>query len=109
VAKQLQPLLAEAPSTQTVPRCVLLGCTHFPPLAPVLREVLGPDIAIIDSAATTAQRLAGVLEARSLARCERSAGATTLLATDGLDRFARIAPRFLGHPIDRAALELVDV
>ena len=48
------------------PDTLVLGCTHFPVLAPALSGVLGPDVAIVDSAATTADALADALAAGGL-------------------------------------------
>ena len=41
---------------------LLLGCTHYPLLGPSSRDVVGPGIAVIDSASATAAALAAVLE-----------------------------------------------
>ena len=48
------------------PDTLVLGCTHFPVLAPALSGVLGPHVAIVDSAATTADALADALAAQGL-------------------------------------------
>jgi glutamate racemase len=90
------------------PDTLVLGCTHFPVLAPALRKVLGDRIAIVDSAATTAEALAGVLGERGLLRAE-GPGAVTLLATDGPERFARVGAVFLGQPLSPADVEVVDL
>ena len=90
------------------PDTLVLGCTHFPVLAPALRQVLGDRIAIVDSAATTADALAGVLAERGLLRTE-GPGAVTLLATDGPERFARVGAVFLGQPLAPADVEVVDL
>ena len=90
------------------PDTLVLGCTHFPVLAPALRKVLGDRIAIVDSAATTADALAGVLAERGLLRAE-GPGAVTLLATDGPERFARVGTVFLGQPLSPADVEVVDL
>jgi glutamate racemase len=91
------------------PDTLVLGCTHFPVLAPTLREVLGPGVAIVDSAATTAAALAAVLQARDLLRPAGGPGAVTLLATDGAERFARVGGGFLGRPLQPADVEIVDL
>jgi len=90
------------------PDTLVLGCTHFPVLASALRKVLGDRIAIVDSAATTADALAGVLAERGLLRAE-GPGAVTLLATDGPERFARVGAVFLGQPLSPADVEVVDL
>jgi glutamate racemase len=91
------------------PDTLLLGCTHFPVLAPTLARVLGPGIRIVDSAATTAASLAEVLAASGLARDGRHQGQVKLLATDGAERFARVGAVFLGRPLAAADVEIVDL
>jgi glutamate racemase len=91
------------------PDTLLLGCTHFPVLAPTLAKVLGPGIAIVDSAATTAATLAQVLDSHGLARRDQPRGKVTLLATDGAERFARVGAVFLGRPLEPADVEIVDL
>jgi len=90
------------------PDTLVLACTHFPVLAPVLRAVLGPHVAIVDSAETTARALAEVLAAAAL-RTPAGSGSVRLLATDGADRFARVGSVFLGRRIDPADVEVVDL
>jgi glutamate racemase len=91
------------------PDTLVLGCTHFPVLATTLRKVLGPDVAIVDSAETTAASLADVLAQRGLLRHDQAAGRVTLLATDGPERFARVGAVFLGRPLASADIEIVDL
>lgn len=45
---------------------LLLGCTHFPLLAPVIGRVLGPGVALVDSSEATAAEAARLLEERGL-------------------------------------------
>ncbi len=92
------------------PDTLLLGCTHFPVLAPALAQVLGPDVTIVDSAATTAAALEHALTTGGLARGAGGApGRVTLLATDGAERFARVGGTFLGHRIAPEDVEIVDL
>lgn len=92
------------------PDTLVLGCTHFPVVAPTLQKVLGPDVTIVDSAATTAAALAGTLSDHGLVRPPGPRGGTiALLATDGAGRFARVGGIFLGRPVDAARVELVDL
>src|SRR5512140_1266644 len=65
------------------PDTLVLGCTHFPVLAPALRAMLGPRIAIVDSAETTAAALAEVLAGGGLHAAGGRPGRVSLLATDG--------------------------
>jgi glutamate racemase len=98
-----------AAPAMTAPDTLVLGCTHFPVLAPALRKVLGDGVAIVDSAATTASALAAVLEHHGLRRQGSGAGRVKLLATDGPERFARVGAVFLGQALAPDAVEIVDL
>jgi glutamate racemase len=92
------------------PDALLLGCTHFPVLAGALRGAIPPAVALVDSAATTAQAVAALLAARGLGRAPGTRPAPTrFLATDGAERFARVGSIFLGRPLAAGDVELVDV
>ncbi len=89
---------------------LVLGCTHFPVLRAVIASVAGPQVTLVDSAATTADVVATRLEEAGLATPHR--GKTprpVLLATDGADRFARVGAGFLGLPLRAADVEVVDL
>jgi glutamate racemase len=110
VARRYLDELFDATEAETRPDTLVLGCTHFPVLAPALGAVLGPQVSIVDSAATTAAALAGVLGEHGLIRPAGSGGgALTLLATDGPARFARVGGTFLGRALDTGQVEIVDI
>jgi glutamate racemase len=103
---------AASHDTPSPPDTLVLGCTHFPMLAGAIRAAIGPDIQIVDSAATTARSVRETLEREFLTRPESPAGhegTTRFLATDSVERFARIGSRFLERPIDPEEVELVDL
>lgn len=91
------------------PDTLVLGCTHFPVLAPALAAVLGPRVTIVDSAATTAAALAEVLADLGLRTGGAGPGSVKLLATDGAERFARVGGTFLGRSLAAADVEIVDL
>lgn len=90
--------------------CLLLGCTHFPALADLLRRVVGPGPAIIDSATTTARAVEDLLDHRGLA-ATRDPGRARVryLATDAPDRFARVARIFVPWTIAADEVEVVEL
>jgi glutamate racemase len=92
----------------SAPDTLVLGCTHFPMLAAAIRTAVGPDVRIVDSAATTARSVRETLDRQGLTR-QTGEGATRFLATDSVERFARIGSRFLERPIDPEEVELVDL
>lgn len=87
---------------------LLLGCTHFPVLREALHKVVGAEVAIVDSAQTTAEVLAEDLIGRSLVATQPQAR-MSLLATDSPQRFARVGSRFLGETFAPEQVELVDL
>ena len=74
---------------------LLLGCTHYPLLRPMIAEVAGDRIAIVDSATATASSLAELLGINGL---EAPGGEAThvQLTTGDPDRFQSIAVRMFG-------------
>lgn len=91
-----------------LPQSIILGCTHFPLLRDAIRGVAGKDVAIVDSASTTAEAVAKLLAERGLLKPSGD-GALELLATDGAARFARVGGAFLGSPVSAADVKIVDL
>jgi len=85
----------------------VLGCTHYPLLAATIAEVLGPKVAIVDSAEATSVAVESLLEAQGLLREGGAPPTHRTLCTDVPDRFRAIAERFLGRPV--GDVELVDL
>ncbi|MCX7847096.1 MAG: glutamate racemase [bacterium] len=90
VAEYLQPLRTARIDT------LVLGCTHYPLLAGVLQEYMGPEVALVDSAQTCAAELEELLTARGL-RAPGGPGEETFFVTDMAARFAELGARFLGR------------
>ncbi len=112
VRAYLAPLFdrrAEAGALGPRPDVLVLGCTHFPALRPVIERYVGPATAIVDSASTTAADVMVLLARRGLLRERAAGGALELLATDGVERFARVGARFLGEAIAARDVMLVDL
>jgi glutamate racemase len=80
---------------------LILGCTHYPLLKPVIGEVMGSQVALVDSAEETAREVAATLAAHGTARAT-GPGGTSVFVTDVPDRFVRIGRRFLGAQVDSA-------
>jgi glutamate racemase len=92
-SRYLTPLLAGGIDT------LVLGCTHYPLLMPVLERIAGPDVAIIDSAETVADVVALGLAQRGLAATPGAAPPTLrLCVTDASEGFQVLARRILGAP-----------
>lgn len=104
--RYLGPIFERAGSV--APDTLLLGCTHFPVLIDPLRKVVGDDIAIVDSAETTAAALESLLSDRGL-QGGAGSGEVRFLATDSRERFARVGAIFLNQPLQPSDIELVDL
>jgi glutamate racemase len=104
VHRYLDPLLATVPK----PKSLLLGCTHYPVLKAAIARAAGSDVALVDSAATTADAVASLIAERGLAG-RGTVPSLRFLATDAPDRFARVGEIFLGRPIDPGLVELIDL
>ena len=78
---------------------LVLGCTHYPLLAPVIREVIGPDVALVDSAHETAREVQEVLERDQLRRVDATPPRHTFFASDSPMRFRDVGSRFVGGKI----------
>ena len=90
-----------------VPDALLLGCTHYPLLRAGIEAMAAPGMAVIDSAVTTAERVA-----YDLAQPEQVCGKETkppirFFATDGAERFRALGSYFLKEPIPE--VELIDL
>jgi len=75
---------------------LLLGCTHYPLLKPVLQRVVPGGIALVDSAESTAL---AVQEAMGSERKPRPHGNLKFFVTDSTEKFRRLGKLFLGREI----------
>ncbi len=89
----LRPVLAQDIDT------MVLGCTHYPLLKPLLQEVSGEDVQLVDSAEAMAEQTAALLAERHLANTQRSMPNYEFYVTDVPLRFQTIGERFLGRSL----------
>jgi glutamate racemase len=78
---------------------VILGCTHFPLVAPMLQRFLGRDVRLVTAGhavAATAQR---VLESRGLERQAAGEGSYRFMCTADVGSFRELGTRFLQMPL----------
>lgn len=94
----LRPLLTENLDT------LILGCTHYPLLAPLLATVVGPGIRLQDSATAVAARAAAILTDLGLRQTDGTPH-HVFHVTDMPLRFREIGERFLGRPMGNVRLE----
>ncbi len=89
----LKPVLAQNIDT------LVLGCTHYPLLKPLLQEAAGSKIQLVDSAESMAEQTADLLDKMGLANPQRSAPDYHFYVTDVPLRFQTIGERFLGRTL----------
>ena len=91
------------------PDTLLLGCTHFPLFLNSLREVVGEETRIVDSASATAEDVAKRLDELGILRAGGETGKRDFLTTDNPERFTRVGGHFLGVAMNRNQARLVDL
>jgi glutamate racemase len=104
----LDELNAEAASLCMNPDTLVLGCTHYPLLKPLIQKAIPDSVRVIDSAESAADKLMMYLSHDQSATPPPTAD--TLLrcfATDSVEKFERLGSRFLGRPT--GPVELVDL
>ena len=79
---------------------LVLGCTHYPLLKPLVAEVIGPGVRLIDSAQETAAETGRVLAAAGLCAPLGAGPRHRFVVTDAADHFSRTAAHFLGAPLE---------
>ena len=78
---------------------LVLGCTHYPLLKPLLAEVMGPAVRLIDSAEETAAAVARELSASGLAGPKSAHAHAHFVVSDAPDQFQRVGAAFLGDRV----------
>lgn len=90
----LAPLVAAEIDT------LVLGCTHYPLLKPLLADLLGPSVRLIDSAEETAAETARTLAKCGLAADPAASPAYRFVASDDPLQFLQLGQRFLSDAIE---------
>ncbi len=86
---------------------VILGCTHYPLVRPMLQRMLGRDIAIVTAGAAIARRVECALAARELDAPRAGEGEYRFLCTGDPESFRALGTRFLQLPL--GPVEHIDV
>jgi len=83
---------------------LVLGCTHYPLIRPLLGRIAPAHVAIVDSAESTAHEVARQLQIGPLASPaepeRRAAPRLKFFATDSAEKFKKMGSRFLGLPVE---------
>jgi glutamate racemase len=83
---------------------LVLGCTHYPLIKPLLRRVAPDHVFIVDSAESTAHAVAKQLRMEPLHSADESekrpVARLKFFATDSAEKFKKMGTRFLGRPVE---------
>lgn len=94
---------------------VILGCTHYPLVTPMLQRTFGKGVVLVDSASEISREVGEVLERKDIANDPDREGNYSFLCTGDVDSFVSVGARFLQMPfedvrrVDIADLERIGV
>lgn len=78
---------------------LVLGCTHYPLIKPLLRRVAPAHVKIVDSAESTAHAVAGRVGGLTVPS-QAVLSRLKFFATDSVEKFKRMGSRFLGQAVE---------
>jgi glutamate racemase len=78
---------------------LILGCTHYPLVAPMLQRMLGRDVRLVTAGHALAAVAQRTLEARGIATENRGEGTYRFLCTADVESFRELGTRFLQMPL----------
>ncbi len=96
--RYLAPLLHAGVDT------IILGCTHYPFLRPLITEIVGPDIALIDTGAAVARHLRHRLDQQGLLAPHAQQGQTAFWTSGDTAQLQPIIARLWPEPVSVQAL-----
>jgi glutamate racemase len=99
--RYLDPVVAAGIDT------LVLGCTHYPLLAPLIEEVAGPGIRLVDSAKNCAVAVKQTLAEWGLENAEKMTGSLNVALTDSSNSFLATAKQVLRLDIDSVETRIV--
>ena len=110
----LDELTAEAAAQGLHPDTLVLGCTHYPLLRPLIARAVPAGMTVIDSAEAAAEAAvrqfsppSAQVPSAQVPSAQVPSAQITCFATDSVEKFERLGSRFLGQPTGK--VELVDL
>jgi glutamate racemase len=88
---------------------IVLGCTHYPFLAPLIREIAGSGVAVIDSAAAVARELRRRLELDNLLASEAGAGTECFWTSGAVEKTKPLVAQLWQAEVQVSALPIYAV
>jgi len=100
----LSELRAQAREAGLKPDTLVLGCTHYPLLRPLIEQAVSAGVRVIDSAESTAQTALEQFGCHFAPAAEGHQPELHFYATDSIEKFERLGSRFLGRPVGKVHL-----
>lgn len=99
--KALGPMLAQGIDT------VVLGCTHYPFVIPLIQEIVGPEVQVIDPAPAVARQAGRLLRTAGLLETVARTGGVQFYTSGDDQAFRNLLPRLLGEigPVQKVEWE----
>ena len=88
-----------APLRSAAVDTVILGCTHYPLVAPMLQRMLGRGVTLVTSGFAVTRSVERALAARDLLNPRAGEGSYRFRCTGGVEAFAQLGSRFLQMPL----------
>jgi len=95
VREYIKPLLQEGIDT------LIMGCTHYPFLAPIIGQFTGEDVALVDPATETVEELAEILFHRNLLNDSRTGGNREFYVSGPPEPFYKVGRLLLGNVMEK--------
>ena len=86
----LEPMLKEGVDT------LVMGCTHFPFVIPVIKKIAGEEVRVIDPAPAVARQVRRVLEGQGLLSERKRAGSSVFLTSGDKGKLEALLPKLIG-------------
>lgn len=102
VRRYIDPILANGVDT------LILGCTHFPILAPIIQKIAGDNVTLIDTGLEEARYVKAVLEKNDMCNFPEHKSVQKFYVSDKAQNFCNVANTLLGESIDDRC-EFIDI
>jgi glutamate racemase len=100
----LNELRAQAASAGFRPDTLVLGCTHYPLIRPLIEQAVTPGVRVIDSAESTAETALAMFGSHFAPALPGQKPELHFYATDSIEKFERLGSHFLGRPVGKVHL-----
>jgi glutamate racemase len=90
----LQPMVSQGIDT------VVLGCTHYPFVIPMIQKIVGPEVNVIDPAPAVARQVERVLQSQNKLSGDNHAGSTIFITTGNPENLKPLLPVLIGQAAD---------